>query len=78
MIHFKLCGTPFLLQFKIKPELHYGEVDCPVSTSESFPTHDELHFEIELIDFFKVKVMNIIFSLCVVQVWDIDKQNLIL
>ncbi|KAK4396182.1 Peptidyl-prolyl cis-trans isomerase PASTICCINO1 [Sesamum angolense] len=37
-----------------KPELHYGEEDCPVSVADSFPKDDELHFEIELIDFSKV------------------------
>lgn len=44
--------------FKMKPELHYGEDDCPVSVSDSFPKDAELHFEIELIDFSKVKVIN--------------------
>ncbi|XP_068636118.1 peptidyl-prolyl cis-trans isomerase PASTICCINO1 [Aristolochia californica] len=44
--------------FKMKPELHYGEEDCPVSAPESFPKDDELHFEIEMIDFFKVKVIS--------------------
>ncbi|OVA17744.1 Peptidyl-prolyl cis-trans isomerase [Macleaya cordata] len=57
-----LEGIPTMLKgevamFKMKSELHYGEDDCPVATSESFPKHDELHFEIELIDFFKVKVI---------------------
>lgn len=42
-------------QFKMKPEMHYGEEDCPVSVSDSFPKEDELHFEIELIEFSKVK-----------------------
>lgn len=45
----------------MKPELHYGEVDCPAVVSEHFPKQDELHFEIELIDFFKVKVSTIMF-----------------
>ncbi|XP_043724455.1 peptidyl-prolyl cis-trans isomerase PASTICCINO1 isoform X1 [Telopea speciosissima] len=44
--------------FKMKPEMHYGEADCPVAVSGSFPKHDELHFEIELIEFFKVKVIS--------------------
>lgn len=39
----------------MKPQMHYGETDCPVSVSESFPKDDELHFEIEMIDFFKAK-----------------------
>eukprot|EP00268_Persea_americana_P025742 TRINITY_DN2509_c0_g1_i1.p1 TRINITY_DN2509_c0_g1~~TRINITY_DN2509_c0_g1_i1.p1 ORF type:complete len:628 (-),score=137.29 TRINITY_DN2509_c0_g1_i1:676-2559(-) len=56
-------GIPTMLigevtMFKMKPELHYGEVDCPIVVSEDFPKHDELHFEIELIDFFKVKVIS--------------------
>ncbi|XP_050234187.1 peptidyl-prolyl cis-trans isomerase PASTICCINO1 [Mercurialis annua] len=44
--------------FKMKPEMHYGEEDCPVSPPNSFPKEDELHFEIELIDFSKVKVVS--------------------
>ncbi|KAL3640687.1 hypothetical protein CASFOL_015655 [Castilleja foliolosa] len=36
--------------FKVKHELHYSEEDCHVSVAD-----DELHFEIELIDFSKVK-----------------------
>ncbi|KAL5991649.1 G1/S-specific cyclin pas1 [Asimina triloba] len=50
--------TTLNLEFKMKPELHYGEVDCPVTASEGFPERDELQFEIELIDFFKVKARN--------------------
>ncbi|XP_077238858.1 FKBP-type peptidyl-prolyl cis-trans isomerase family protein [Tasmannia lanceolata] len=56
-------GIPTMLKgevamFKMKPELHYAEVDCPVAAPEAFPKDDELHFEIELIDFFKVKVIS--------------------
>ena len=29
----------------MKPEMHYGEDDCPVSATESFPKDAELHFE---------------------------------
>lgn len=43
-------------QFKMKPQLHYGEDDCPVSAPDGFPKDDELHFEIELLEFFKAKV----------------------
>ncbi|KAK4585040.1 hypothetical protein RGQ29_022631 [Quercus rubra] len=39
----------------MKPQLHYGEDDCPVSVAYDFPNDDELHFEIEMIDFFKAK-----------------------
>ena len=39
----------------MKPEMHYGEEDCPVSVDDRFPKDSELHFEIELIDFSKVK-----------------------
>ncbi|PSS32648.1 Peptidyl-prolyl cis-trans isomerase [Actinidia chinensis var. chinensis] len=46
-----------IAMFKMKPELHYGEEDCPLSVSDSFPKDVELHFEIELIDFSKVKVI---------------------
>ncbi|XP_010269697.1 PREDICTED: peptidyl-prolyl cis-trans isomerase PASTICCINO1 [Nelumbo nucifera] len=58
-----LEGIPTMLKgevamFKMKPELHYGEVDCPVAVQESFPKLEELHFQIELIDFFKVKVIS--------------------
>lgn len=40
----------------MKPQLHYGEDDCPISAPDGFPKDDELHFEIELIEFFKAKV----------------------
>lgn len=43
-------------QLKMKPQLHYGEDDCPISAPDGFPKDDELHFEIELIEFFKAKV----------------------
>ncbi|KAK6120312.1 hypothetical protein DH2020_046003 [Rehmannia glutinosa] len=54
-----LEGIPTMLNgevamFRVKPELHYGEEDCPVSVADGFPKDDELHFEIELIDFSKV------------------------
>ncbi|KAH6762035.1 FKBP-type peptidyl-prolyl cis-trans isomerase family protein [Perilla frutescens var. hirtella] len=57
-----LEGIPTMLKsevamFKVKPELHYGEEDCPVSVAHGFPKDAELHFEIELIDFSKVKVI---------------------
>ncbi|KAH0459542.1 hypothetical protein IEQ34_012356 [Dendrobium chrysotoxum] len=56
-----LCeGLPTMLKseiamFKMKPELHYAEVDCPVSAPEDFPKDVDLHFEIEILDFFKAK-----------------------
>ncbi|KAH7851997.1 hypothetical protein Vadar_019326 [Vaccinium darrowii] len=37
--------------FKMKPKLHYGEEDCHLSVSDSFPLDAELHFEIQMIDF---------------------------
>ena len=43
-------------QLKMKPQVHYGEDDCPLSAPRDFPKDDELHFEIEIIDFFKAKV----------------------
>ncbi|XP_057787680.1 peptidyl-prolyl cis-trans isomerase PASTICCINO1-like isoform X1 [Salvia miltiorrhiza] len=57
-----LEGFPTMLKgevamFKVKPELHYGEEDCPVSIADGFPKDDELHFEIELIEFSKVKAI---------------------
>ncbi|XP_020204784.1 LOW QUALITY PROTEIN: peptidyl-prolyl cis-trans isomerase PASTICCINO1-like [Cajanus cajan] len=57
-----LEGIPTMLKgevamFKMKPQLHYGEDDCPVSAPDGFPKDDELHFEIELIEFFKAKVV---------------------
>lgn len=57
-----LEGIPTMLKgevavLKMKPELHYGEDDCPVSVSDSFPKDVELNFEIELIEFSKVKVI---------------------
>ncbi|KAJ6316202.1 hypothetical protein OIU78_019472 [Salix suchowensis] len=58
-----LEGLPTMLKgevamFKMKPQMHYSEVDCPVSPPSSFPKDDELHFEIEMIDFSKVKVVS--------------------
>lgn len=53
LFHLRWCELWF--QFKVKPELHYGEEDCPVSVADGFPKDDELHFEIELVDFSKVK-----------------------
>ncbi|KAL3639470.1 G1/S-specific cyclin pas1 [Castilleja foliolosa] len=58
-----LEGIPTMLNgevamFKVKPELHYGEEDCPISAADGFPKDAELHFEIELIDFSKVKVIS--------------------
>uniref|UniRef100_A0A7N0RJJ5 peptidylprolyl isomerase n=1 Tax=Kalanchoe fedtschenkoi TaxID=63787 RepID=A0A7N0RJJ5_KALFE len=44
--------------FKMKPDMHYGETDCPVSVAESFPKDDKIHFKIKMIDFFKVKVIS--------------------
>ncbi|CAN1849949.1 Peptidyl-prolyl cis-trans isomerase PASTICCINO1 [Linum perenne] len=43
--------------FKMKPSMHYGETDCPISPPSGFPKEDELHFEIEMIEFSKVKVV---------------------
>lgn len=40
----------------MKPNLHYGEDDCPVSASNGLPKENELHFEIEMVDFFKGNV----------------------
>ena len=39
----------------MKAELHYGEANCPLMVPDNFPKDDELHFEIEMLDFFKVK-----------------------
>ncbi|CAN4126870.1 unnamed protein product [Withania somnifera] len=57
-----LEGIPTMLKgevsmFKMKPEMHYGEKDCPVAAPDNFPMDSELHFEIELIEFSKVKVI---------------------
>lgn len=57
-----LEGIPTMLKgevavLKMKPELHYGEDDCPVSATDGFPKDAELNFEIELIEFSKIKVV---------------------
>jgi len=39
----------------MKPEIHFAEDDCPVTAPEAFPVNDELHFEIEMLDFSKAK-----------------------
>lgn len=49
----KFCD--FFFQLKMKAEMHYSESDCPLTAPDSFPMEDELHFEIEMLDFFKVK-----------------------
>ena len=46
----------------MKPEIHYAEEDCPVQTPDGFPKDDELNFEINLLDFSKSKVCEIVFS----------------
>ncbi|XP_072997511.1 peptidyl-prolyl cis-trans isomerase PASTICCINO1 [Typha latifolia] len=56
-------GFPTMLKsevamFKMKPEIHYAEEDCPVTAPDGFPKDDELHFEIEMVDFFKAKVVS--------------------
>ncbi|KAK9010148.1 hypothetical protein V6N11_036662 [Hibiscus sabdariffa] len=58
-----LEGIPTMLKgevamFKMMPQMHYGEEDCPVLAPSSFPKEDDLHFEIELIDFSKAKVVS--------------------
>ncbi|KAL6142200.1 hypothetical protein ACLB2K_060483 [Fragaria x ananassa] len=47
-----------IAMLKMKPQVHYGEDDCPLSAPTDFPKDDELHFEIEMIDFFKAKVIS--------------------
>ncbi|KAM0908876.1 hypothetical protein ACQ4PT_015154 [Festuca glaucescens] len=44
--------------FKMEPKIHYAEDDCPVATPDGFPKDDELQFEIEMLDFFKAKVIS--------------------
>ncbi|MFS8009840.1 putative peptidylprolyl isomerase [Helianthus anomalus] len=60
MILWLLEGIPTILKrklavFKMKPDLHYGDDDCPVSISDSFSKDAQLNFEIELIEFSKIK-----------------------
>lgn len=55
-------GIPTMLKdevamFKMKPEIHFAEDDCPVAAPRDFPVDDELHFEIEMLDFAKAKVI---------------------
>ncbi|KAK1563594.1 hypothetical protein Q3G72_029727 [Acer saccharum] len=57
-----LEGIPTMLKgevsmFKMKSEMHYGEDGCPVTAPNNFPKEEELHFEIEMIDFSKAKVV---------------------
>lgn len=39
----------------MKPEIHFAEDECPVAAPKGFPVDDELHFEIEMLDFAKAK-----------------------
>jgi hypothetical protein len=41
----------------MQPKIHYAEDDCPVAAPDGFPKDDELQFEIEMLDFFKAKVI---------------------
>ncbi|KAL6878348.1 hypothetical protein ACP4OV_012518 [Aristida adscensionis] len=55
-------GFPTMLKgeiamFKMKPHIHYAEDDCPVTAPDGCPKDDELQFEIEMLDFFKAKVV---------------------
>lgn len=55
-------GFPTMLKgeiamFKMQPKIHYAEEDCPVAAPDGFPKDDELQFEIEMLDFFKAKVV---------------------
>ncbi|XP_052148165.1 peptidyl-prolyl cis-trans isomerase PASTICCINO1 isoform X2 [Oryza glaberrima] len=55
-------GFPTMLMgeiamFKMKPQIHYAEEDCPVTAPDGFPKDDELQFEIEMLDFFKAKIV---------------------
>ncbi|KAL6649997.1 hypothetical protein ACP70R_014221 [Stipagrostis hirtigluma subsp. patula] len=55
-------GFPTMLKgeiamFKMKPQIHYAEDDCPVTAPDGFPKDEELQFEIEMLDFFKAKVV---------------------
>eukprot|EP00250_Pteridium_aquilinum_P000485 c10528_g1_i1 orf=155-1990(-) len=42
---------------KIKPELHYGDKEFEGMVVDDYPKSEELMFEVELIDFFPVKVV---------------------
>ena len=44
-------------KFKVKPEFHYGDKDFQGMVPDDFPKNEELMFEVELIDFFPVKVI---------------------
>ncbi|KAF6995083.1 hypothetical protein CFC21_011650, partial [Triticum aestivum] len=55
-------GFPTMLKgeiamFKMEPKIHYAEDDCPVTPPDGFPKDDELQFEVEMLDFFKAKVV---------------------
>ncbi|KAJ0027515.1 hypothetical protein Pint_35291 [Pistacia integerrima] len=63
-----LEGIPTMLKgevsmFKMKSEMHYGEDDCPVAVPGGFPKDEELHFEIEMIDFSKAKARMHLFGM---------------
>uniref|UniRef100_A0A3Q7JJ82 peptidylprolyl isomerase n=1 Tax=Solanum lycopersicum TaxID=4081 RepID=A0A3Q7JJ82_SOLLC len=72
-----LEGIPTMLKgevamFKMKPEMHYGEKDCPVAAPDNFPKDSELHFEIELIEFSKVKARMLLTSLLTISAKSAD------
>ncbi|KAI5078705.1 hypothetical protein GOP47_0006376 [Adiantum capillus-veneris] len=43
--------------FKVKPEFHYGDTKYQETVPDSYPKNEELMFEVELMDFFAVKVV---------------------
>lgn len=51
------------VQFKVRPALHYGDPKCPVPVPENFPKASELLFDIEILDFYKVKVRNDVYKI---------------
>ena len=44
-------------KLKIKPGFHYGDKDFQGVVPDDYPKNEELMFEIDLVDFFPVKVI---------------------
>ena len=65
-------------KFKVKPEFHYGDKDFQVIVPDDFPKNEEIMFEIELIDFFPVKVISYSDLVCDLEIKSLCFSNILL
>ncbi|KAH7404871.1 hypothetical protein KP509_15G048000 [Ceratopteris richardii] len=51
-------GKGEIAMLKVKPEFHFGDKEFEGNVRDGYPKNEELMFEVELIDFFPVKVIS--------------------